>query len=92
MVASMGTQLELADGVAWITLDDGKVNALSAERIAELGRALDAAGRARAVTVVRGREGILSAGQFVRGKVRHLLTCVWQPGSHSRQRSRVAAN
>jgi enoyl-CoA hydratase len=62
MVASMGTQLELADGVAWIALDDGKVNALSAERIAELERALDAAERARAVTVLRGREGIFSAG------------------------------
>jgi enoyl-CoA hydratase len=55
-------RLELEDGVALVTLDDGKVNALSADRIAELGEALDAAEQARALVVLRGREGIFSAG------------------------------
>ncbi|HEX5065239.1 MAG TPA: crotonase/enoyl-CoA hydratase family protein [Myxococcota bacterium] len=60
----MGTRTKLAieDGIAWITLDDGKVNALSPEMIAELGEALDQAERASAVVVLRGRDGIFSAG------------------------------
>jgi len=56
------TRVSLEDGVAWITLDDGKVNALSAAMIAEIGEALDAAERAGAVAVLRGRAGIFSAG------------------------------
>ena len=55
-------QLAIEDGIAWITLDDGKVNALSRERIDEIGAALDAAESAAAVAVLRGREGIFSAG------------------------------
>src|SRR5262245_16908999 len=64
MVQSMQSPATVAleDGVAWITLDDGKVNALSAETIGALERALDAAERAGAVAVLRGREGIFSAG------------------------------
>jgi enoyl-CoA hydratase len=65
------TRLEIDDGIAWITLDDGKVNALSRERIGELGEALDAAEGAGAVAVLRGREGVFSAGfdlpTFARG-------------------------
>jgi enoyl-CoA hydratase len=57
-----GTRVEIAEGVAWITLDDGKVNALSSARLRELGEALDRAERAAAVTVLTGREGIFSAG------------------------------
>ncbi|HVP29267.1 MAG TPA: crotonase/enoyl-CoA hydratase family protein [Myxococcota bacterium] len=59
---SQQTRVRIADGIAWITLDDGKVNALSAERIGELREALDEAERAAAVTVLSGREGIFSAG------------------------------
>ena len=54
------TQVGIDDGIAWITMDDGKVNALSREMIGEIGAALDAAERAGAVTVLRGREGIFS--------------------------------
>ena len=65
-------RVELEDGIAWITLDDGKVNALSTERLAELGSAFDAAERAGAAAVLRGREGIFSAGfdlgTFQRGR------------------------
>jgi enoyl-CoA hydratase len=57
-----GIRVEIADGIAWITLDDGKVNALSSARIREIGEALDRAERAGAVTVLAGREGIFSAG------------------------------
>ncbi|HME69100.1 MAG TPA: crotonase/enoyl-CoA hydratase family protein [Myxococcota bacterium] len=55
-------RVEIADGIAWITMDDGKVNALSSEMIGEIDEALDAAERAGAVIVLSGREGILSAG------------------------------
>lgn len=55
-------QLEIDDGIARIALDDGKVNAMSGERMAEIGTALDAAERAGAVVVLAGRAGIFSAG------------------------------
>jgi enoyl-CoA hydratase len=55
-------RVESADGIAWITLDDGKVNALSGALIAEIDDALDAAERAGAVAVLSGRAGIFSAG------------------------------
>jgi len=56
------SRCEIDDHVAWITLDDGKVNALSAEMIGEIEEALDAAEAAGAVVVLRGREGMFSAG------------------------------
>jgi enoyl-CoA hydratase len=59
---SSRVQIAIEEGIAWLSWDDGKVNALSGEAIDELGRALDAAERARAVTVLRGRAGIFSAG------------------------------
>lgn len=55
-------RVAIENGIAAITLDDGKANALSSERLHELGRALDAAEKAGAVVVLRGREGIFSAG------------------------------
>jgi enoyl-CoA hydratase len=66
------TQLGIEDGIAWIGLDDGKVNAMSTAMIGEIGEALDAAERAGAVAVLAGREGIFSAGfdlrTFERGR------------------------
>jgi enoyl-CoA hydratase len=56
------TRIEIEDGIAWITLDDGKVNALSTEMLGEIDVALAAAESAGAVTVLSGREGIFSAG------------------------------
>jgi enoyl-CoA hydratase len=56
------TRTRIDDGIAWIALDDGKVNALSPELIAEIGAALDAAEKASAVAVLSGRPGIFSAG------------------------------
>ena len=43
-------------------MDDGKVNALSLAMLTELGAALDRAAADRAVVVLTGREGVLSAG------------------------------
>jgi enoyl-CoA hydratase len=56
------TRVGIEDGIAWVTMDDGKVNAMSTEMLGAIGEALDAAESAGAVTVLRGREGIFSAG------------------------------
>ena len=50
------------DGVATITLDDGKVNALSPAMQVGISGALDAAEEAGAIVVLRGRAGNFSAG------------------------------
>ena len=52
----------LRDSVATITMDDGKVNALSLAMLTELGAALDRASADRAVVVLTGRERVFSAG------------------------------
>jgi enoyl-CoA hydratase len=59
---SSRVQVEISDGIARIALDDGKVNAMSAAMLGEILEALDAAEKAGAVAVIRGREGIFSAG------------------------------
>lgn len=53
---------ELDDAVATITMDDGKVNALSPAMLAAIGDALDRAAADSAVVVLQGREGTFSAG------------------------------
>jgi enoyl-CoA hydratase len=53
---------ELEDGIATITMDDGKVNVMSLEMLTEIGGALDRALADRAVVVLTGREGVFSAG------------------------------
>jgi enoyl-CoA hydratase len=50
------------DVVATITMDDGKVNALSPAMQAELNKALDQAEADGAVVVLSGRDGVFSAG------------------------------
>jgi enoyl-CoA hydratase len=52
----------LADEVATITMDDGKVNALSPWMLSELGSALDQAEADGAVVLLTGRDGVFSAG------------------------------
>src|SRR5215468_1327693 len=52
----------LADGVATITMDDGKVNALSPHMLGELNAALDQAEADEAAVVLTGRSGVFSAG------------------------------
>lgn len=58
----MTTTYELADGIASITMDDGKVNALSPAMQASINESLDRAEADGAVVVLRGRERIFSAG------------------------------
>jgi enoyl-CoA hydratase len=53
---------DLADGVATLTLDDGKVNAVSPAMVAALNAALDRAEADGAVVVLTGRPGVFSAG------------------------------
>jgi enoyl-CoA hydratase len=53
---------ELADGVATITMDDGKVNVMSNAMQAEINAALDRASDDGAVVVISGRDGVFSAG------------------------------
>jgi len=52
----------LDDGIATITMDDGKVNALSPAMQAELNSALDRAEADHAVVLLSGRDGVFSAG------------------------------
>jgi enoyl-CoA hydratase len=59
---SARTRIDMGDGVARITLDDGKVNAMSTAMLGEILDALAAAERAEAIVVLSGREGIFSAG------------------------------
>jgi enoyl-CoA hydratase len=52
----------LNDGVATVTLANGKVNAISPDVIAGLNRALDQAEQDKAVVILTGQPGILSGG------------------------------
>jgi enoyl-CoA hydratase len=56
------TAYDLADGIATITLDDGKVNALSPEMLAEVAGRLDRAQDDEAIVILTGRERTFSAG------------------------------
>jgi enoyl-CoA hydratase len=58
----MTATIEITEDVAWITIDDGKVNALSAELLGEIDHRLEQAGQQARVTVLSGRPGIFSAG------------------------------
>jgi len=53
---------DLAEGVATITMDDGKVNALSAEMVGQVAAHFDQAEADEAVVVLTGRKRTLSAG------------------------------
>jgi enoyl-CoA hydratase len=50
------------DGIATLTLSNGKVNAISPEVIAAFNSALDQAEQDRAVVIITGQPGILSGG------------------------------
>ncbi|MBV7568879.1 crotonase/enoyl-CoA hydratase family protein [Pseudomonas sp. PDM27] len=52
----------LEDGIATLTLSNGKVNAISPDVIAEFNAALDRAVTDRAVVIITGQPGILSGG------------------------------
>jgi enoyl-CoA hydratase len=50
------------DSIATLTMDDGKVNVLSPQMLAELGAALDRAEQEAGVVVLTGRDGRFSGG------------------------------
>ena len=54
--------IEIADKIAKISLNNGKVNAISHQVIEELNAALDQAEEAKAVVIMSGKDGILSGG------------------------------
>ncbi|MGH2993720.1 MAG: crotonase/enoyl-CoA hydratase family protein [Solirubrobacterales bacterium] len=60
------TSFDSADGIATITMDDGKVNALSPEMLAEVAAQFERAEADGAVVVLTGRAQTLSAGFDVR--------------------------
>lgn len=51
-----------SDGIALLSLDNGKANALSPDVFTAFNAALDQAEQDRAVVVIKGKEGILSGG------------------------------
>jgi enoyl-CoA hydratase len=50
------------EGIATLTMDDGKVNVLSLEMLLEINSALDQAQADGAIVLLRGREAVFSAG------------------------------
>jgi enoyl-CoA hydratase len=56
------TNYELADGIATITIDDGKVNALSPEMLSDLSVRFDRAQADGAVVILSGNERLFCAG------------------------------
>jgi enoyl-CoA hydratase len=68
---------ESGDGIATITMDDGKVNALSVSMLQALHGAFDRAQSEQVVVVLTGREGFFSAGfdlkVFAGGDVEQVL-------------------
>ena len=61
-------QYALADGIATVTMDDGKVNALSSEMLRAVRDALDRAEQDEAVVVLTGRATTFSAGFDLRSE------------------------
>lgn len=53
---------QLEDGIATLTLNNGKVNAISPDVIAGLNAALDRAEQDKAIVILTGQPGILSGG------------------------------
>lgn len=53
---------QLEDGIATLTLSNGKVNAISPDLIAAFNTALDRAEQDRAIVIITGQPGILSGG------------------------------
>jgi enoyl-CoA hydratase len=58
---------EFADKIATVTIDDGKVNALSLQVLSDLHGAVDQATKDNALIVLTGRDGMFSAGFDLRG-------------------------
>ncbi|HET6447976.1 MAG TPA: crotonase/enoyl-CoA hydratase family protein [Conexibacter sp.] len=62
------TSYALTDGIATVTMDDGKANALSSAMLAELSAALDRAEQDGAIVLLTGRERTFSGGFDLRAE------------------------
>lgn len=58
----MSVRTTISGGVARIAINDGKVNAMTADLLSAVSAALAEAGEANAVAVISGRPGVFSAG------------------------------
>ena len=77
------TKVEIEDGIATITLDDGKANALGFTMIEHINKALDEAEGAADVIVMTGREGVMTAGfdlKVMRNEPDRVMDLVTQGG------------
>lgn len=77
------TKVEIEDGIATITLDDAKANALGFTMIEHINKALDEAEAAADVIVMTGREGVMTAGfdlKVMRNEPDRVMDLVTQGG------------
>lgn len=77
------TKVEIEDGIATITLDDGKANALGFTMIEHINKALDEAEAAADVIVMTGRDGVMTAGfdlKVMRNEPDRVMDLVTQGG------------
>ncbi len=77
------TKVEIEDGIATITLDDGKANALGFTMIEHINKALDEVEAAADVIVMTGREGVMTAGfdlKVMRNEPDRVMDLVTQGG------------
>ena len=77
------TKVKIEDGIATITLDDGKANALGFTMIEHINKALDEAEAAADVIVMTGREGVMTAGfdlKVMRNEPDRVMDLVTQGG------------
>ena len=58
----MTVTLNMADNIATITINNGKVNVISPQVIAEINSALDQAVQQKAIVILTEKAGILSGG------------------------------
>ena len=76
-------KVEIEDDIATITLDDGKANALGFTMIEHINKALDEAEGCADVIVMRGREGVMTAGfdlKVMRNEPDRVMDLVTQGG------------
>ena len=77
------TKVEIEDGIATVTLDDGKANALGFTMIEHINKALDEAEAGADVLVMTGREGVMTAGfdlKVMRNEPDRVMDLVTQGG------------
>lgn len=76
-------KVKIEEGIATITLDDGKANALGFTMIEHINKALDEAETGADVIVIAGREGVMTAGfdlKVMRNEPDRVMDLVTQGG------------